>query len=119
MTVAWRVPWVAVPLVLALSGCHSAFVQTTITNQGPAIHTLEVDYPSQSFGTETLAAGQVYHYRFKVQGSGPMKLQFQDAAGKTHTSTGPTLAEGAEGTMAVTISNNALVAWSPALHSSH
>jgi hypothetical protein len=97
------------------TGCHSAFIQTTITNQGPTIHTLEVDYPSQSFGTQTLAAGQTFHYRFKVQGSGPIKLQFQDASGKPHTSEGPTLEEGSEGFIAVTISPANEVSWSPRL----
>jgi hypothetical protein len=90
-------------LAFLATGCHSAFIQTTITNQGPTIHTLEVDYPSQSFGVQTLATNQTFHYRFKVQGSGPIKLQFQDASGKTQTSDGPTLEEGNEGTIAVTI----------------
>ncbi len=93
------------------TGCHSAFIQTTITNQGPALHTLEVDYPSQSFGTQTLAAGQTFHYRFKVQGSGPIKLQFQDASGKPHTSEGPTLEEGSEGFIAVTITPDLSAEW--------
>jgi len=102
-------------LVFLATGCHSAFIQTTITNQGPTLHTLEVDYPSQSFGTQTLAAGQTFHYRFKVQGSGPIKLQFQDASGKLHASEGPTLEEGSEGSIAVTISPANEVSWSPRL----
>lgn len=91
-------------------------MQTTITNQGATIHTLEVDYPSQSFGTETLGTNQVFHYRFKVQGSGPVKMQFQDATGKMRSSTGPSLAEGAEGTIAVTITPDARVSWTPTVH---
>jgi len=107
---------IAMLVLLTATGCHSAFIQTTIINQGPTIHTVEMDYPSQSFGTETLAAGQTFHYRFKVQGSGPVKLQFQDATGKTRTSTGPRLEEGAEGTIAVTISQDLEVKWATALH---
>jgi hypothetical protein len=118
LTTAWNRLLVGVPLLLACNGCHSAFVQTTITNQGPTIHTLEVDYPSQSFGTETLASGQVFHYRFKVQGSGPVKLQFQDAAGKTRSSIGPTLAEGVEGIITVTIAPDDHVSWAPVIHTS-
>ncbi len=101
--------------MLALSGCHSAFVQTTILNQGPVVRTVELDYPSQSFGTETLNTNQAFHYRFKVQGSGPVKLQFMDTGRKMHTSNGPTLAEGAEGNLSVTITPAGDVTWSPML----
>jgi hypothetical protein len=76
-----------------------------------------VDYPSQSFGTETLATNQTFRYRFKVQGSGPVKLQFQDASGKPHSSTGPALNEGAEGTLTVTIDSAEEVSWSSLLPS--
>lgn len=99
--------------VLMVGGCHSAFVQTTIINQGGPARTVELDYPSQSFGTELLNTNQVFHYRFKVQGSGPVKLQFMDTARKMHTSTGPTLAEGAEGNLSVTITPTSDVVWSP------
>ena len=101
--------------MLALTGCHSAFVQTTILNQGPVVRTVELDYPSQSFGTEILNTNQAFHYRFKVQGSGPVKLQFMDTARKMHTSKGPTLAEGAEGNLSVTITPAGDVTWSPIL----
>jgi hypothetical protein len=57
-------------LLMAAWGCHSAFVETTIKNNGPTpIHVIEVDYPSASFGTQTLAARSAYNYRFKIQGS--------------------------------------------------
>ena len=110
-TLAWLLP------LIALAGCHSPFVQATITNQGPPLHTVELDYPSQSFGTQTLATNQVFHYRFKVQGSGPLKLQFVDPAGKVRSATGPSLHDGAEGTLAVTINPHGEVAWVPNLSS--
>ena len=87
-------------LVFTATGCHSAFVQTSITNLGPPITTFEVDYPSQSFGAEQLGANSVFKYRFKVQGSGPVKLTYNDSGGKPHTSTGPELNEKSEGTLA-------------------
>jgi hypothetical protein len=106
-------------LLLSASGCHSAFIYGTMTNHGPAIRTVEVDYPSQSFGTEQVAKDQTIRFRFKVQGSGPVKLQFMDIAGKTHTSTGPSLIESSEGTLAIDIDSAENVAWSPQLHTSN
>lgn len=88
----------------ALSGCHSAFVNATIQNrtQQP-IGLIEVDYPSASFGTQSLAPGADFHYRFKVLGEGRMKLTYTDAAHQEQKSEGPVLREGAEGTITITI----------------
>ena len=37
------------------SGCHSAFVETTIDNQSAsAVRLVEVDYPSASFGVSSI-----------------------------------------------------------------
>lgn len=89
---------------ILLSGCHSAFISTTIINRsGQPIRLVEVDYPSASFGTGQLAEGAIFRYRFKVLGSGSASLSWIDAAGKEHTSTGPTLNEGQEGQLAVNV----------------
>jgi hypothetical protein len=95
-----------------MAGCHSPYVAVTITNQtkGP-LSLIEVDYPSASFGLGSLAPGTQYHYRFKVIGSGPVKIQFTDAAGKTHSASGPELKEKQEGPLAITIEENAQVSW--------
>jgi hypothetical protein len=45
---------------------------------GAAIELLEVDYPSASFGADTLASGADFHYRFQVRGSGPVKVQYTE-----------------------------------------
>ncbi len=90
--------------VALLSGCHSKYVQTTITNaSGAAVSVVQVEYPSASFGVQTLGPGQVFHYRFKVYGSGPVKLTFFDAKQQEHHSTGPTLSEGDEGALTITV----------------
>ncbi len=102
-----------IAILATITGCHSAFVQTTILNQGPTVRTVEIDYPSQSFGTEILNTNQAFHYRFKVQGSGQVKLLFMDDARKMHTAKGPTLSEGAEGNLSVTITPAGNVNWSP------
>ena len=112
--------WPLVPLASLLcflaSGCHSAFVETTIENHGPAdIHLVEVDYPSASFGVGTLAANGKFHYRFKIQGSGPLKIEFTDAQGKVQTADGPELNQGQEGSLAIVIDPAAKVSWQPNL----
>lgn len=108
------------PLLFLISvfpgGCRSAFVSTTITNNsGAQVTLLEVDYPSASFGVGALAPGAQFHYRFKIQGGGPITLQFTDRSGKTHTASGPDLQEGQQGTLQVTIDPSDNISWIPNL----
>ena len=101
----------AISLLLLLTGCHSAMVDATVENRsGATISLLEIDYPSASFGTQNLASGADFHYRFKVLGSGPLKASYTDSAQHDHTSSGPTLNEGAEGLLTVTI-DPGLIRW--------
>jgi hypothetical protein len=116
--IAKRVP---VALVIGifccgLTACRSAFVETTIRNDGDSpLRLIEVDYPSASFGTQNLAAHAIYHYRFKVQGSGEITLSFAGTDGKTHTSTGPALQEGQHGGLTIAIDPAGKVAWAESL----
>ena len=90
--------------VIALAGCRSAFVTATIQNRSSqTIDLIEVDYPSASFGTQSLAAGADFHYRFKVLGDGKIKLTYTNAAHQEQKSEGPTLNEGDEGSLTITI----------------
>jgi hypothetical protein len=105
----------AAAAILLLTGCHSAYIEATLRNATPhPISLVELDYPSASFGTQTLAPGETFHYRFKLLGSGPLKLLYTDPATpettvspahpeQDHTFTGPSLNEGDEGTLLVTI----------------
>jgi len=106
-----------VSLISLLSaGCRSAFVATTITNNsGAQVTLLEVDYPSASFGVGALAPSAQFHYRFKIQGSGPIKLQFTDGAGKAHTASGPDLHEGQQGNLQINIDPSGNISWIPNL----
>ncbi|HEX3471039.1 MAG TPA: hypothetical protein VHT28_07620 [Silvibacterium sp.] len=100
-------------VTLGLSACRSAFVETTIVNDSSiSLRLIEVDYPSASFGTQSLEAHAIYHYRFKVQGSGPITLTWTDNAGKAHTATGPTLTEGQHGNLRISIDPTGNVNWS-------
>ncbi|GAA3764742.1 hypothetical protein [Terriglobus aquaticus] len=87
---------------LALAGCRSRYVEASVTNaSGSPLHTVQVAYPSASFGTQDLADGQTFRYRFKVIGSGPIKLDFTDAKMQEHLQTGPALNEGDEGSLSI------------------
>jgi len=93
--------------LLFIAGCHSPYVEATISNRtSERLQLIEVDYPSASFGTQSLAPGQDFHYRFKVLGEGRMKLTYTDTANHEHKSEGPSLKEGAEGPLTITIAED-------------
>ena len=90
--------------LLFFTGCRSAFVEATVSNRTPqTLQLIEVDYPSASFGTQTLAPGTDFHYRFKVIGEGKLKLTYTDAVNKEQKAEGPELKEGAEGPLSIVI----------------
>jgi hypothetical protein len=101
----------ALALPFVLSGCHAqpsrglpeaAFV-ITVRNQGPDLHQLEVDYPNASFGRDVVESGASFDYPPKLIGSGPVKVTFNDSAGKSHTATGPTVQEGMRKNLVISI----------------
>lgn len=64
-------------VMLGCVGCKSYWIDTSVENQsGQAVRELEVDYPSASFGTNSLAPGATMHYRFQIRGSGPVKVEY-------------------------------------------
>jgi hypothetical protein len=100
--------------LIATTGCHSPYIVATVSNHMTRpIELLEVDYPSASFGTQNLAPGADFHYRFKILGSGAMKLLYTDSAHHDHKSDGPYLKEGAEGPLVIVIADTG-VTWQPA-----
>ena len=98
-----------------LAGCHSAFIDATVKNSGPRpISLVQVEYPSASFGTQSIVAGQEFHYRFKILGSGQLKITYTDAAEQEHKVSGPTLNEGNEGTLTIVVAGDG-VYWQQAI----
>jgi hypothetical protein len=98
-------------LVPALAGCHSHYIEATIQNDsGATVSLVELDYPSASFGKESLLGGTAYHYRFKILGDGPTKILWTDAQHHDHTVPGPSLREGEEGKLTVII-NGVVATW--------
>ncbi len=102
----------AFAVTLALCGCHSAFIDATISNlTAEPLALIEVDYPSASFGTQALPPGKNFHYRFKVLGSGPTAVLWTDAAHHDRKNSGPVLREGDEGTLTIIFRPNADPVW--------
>jgi hypothetical protein len=99
-------------VALTLAGCHSAYIAATVSNHTQQPLTLiEIDYPSASFGTQTLAPGQDFHYRFKVLGSGATAILWTDPANHEHRNPGPSLKEGDEGQLTVTFEGSSTPTW--------
>lgn len=107
---------VPVALVAMLgTGCHSAYIDAVVVNNTSApVTLLEVDYPSASFGTQLLGSRKEFHYRFKVQGTGNLKLLWTDPKQQEHSVDGPDLAEGSEGSFRIVIAPDG-VEWQPHL----
>jgi hypothetical protein len=94
---------------LVLTGCHSAFVTATIQNRtSQPLQLIEVSYPSASFGTQSLAPGDDFHYRFKVIGEDRIKLTYTDAMHQEQKSEGPFLKEGAEGPITIVVASDGI-----------
>jgi hypothetical protein len=93
----------AASLMLA-TGCRSHHVETTVENRtGTTIQLLEVDYPSASFGADSLATGADFHYRIQIQGTGPLKVQYTAPGGHHEQISGPTLSEGQQGGLQIVL----------------
>ncbi|MGD0741033.1 MAG: hypothetical protein ABR957_15690 [Terracidiphilus sp.] len=61
---------VTVLSAVLFSACHSYHIDATVENHtGTSIQLLEVDYPSASFGADSLATDASFQYRFQVRGS--------------------------------------------------
>jgi len=102
--------------LMALTACHSYHVDSTIENRtGETVQLLEVDYPSASFGTDRLAPGAEFHYRFQIEGSDPLTLQYSAPGDRQVHIAGPTLAERQEGRLLIVLQPEAKAAFYPQL----
>jgi hypothetical protein len=100
----WMLAAIASASAGLVTGCHSYHVETAVENRtGGAIQLLEVDYPSASFGSDSLAADGVYHYRIQLRGGGPLKVQYTAVDGKPVQITGPNLVERQEGSLEIVL----------------
>jgi hypothetical protein len=94
----------ALSALIAAAGCHSYHIDATVENRtGTPIQLLEVDYPSASFGANTLAPGEVFHYRIQLRGSGPLKVEYTAGDGRQAQIDGPSVAERQEGRLRIVL----------------
>ena len=95
---------ILLPVLGLAAGCHSYHVETTVENRtGAAIQLLEIDYPSASFGANSVAAGAIFHYRIQLRGSGPLKVQYTAGDGRQAQIDGPLVAERQEGRLQIVL----------------
>ena len=100
-----------VTVTLAATGCRSHVVKVNLINvsQQP-VTTIVIDYPGATFGKNQLDPGKTFLYPVKPLETGPLKIQFADAGGKTHTVLGPELHKNDEGLIEVRFDQEKAVA---------
>ena len=86
------------------AGCKSHHIAISVENRtGAEIRLLEVDYPSASFGADSLAAGQTTRSSIQVQGSGPVKVLYTAPDRHQVQIGGPELQEKQEGKLQIVL----------------
>lgn len=112
----WPSVIAVVTALVCLNGCHSYHIEATIENHtGGTVTLLEVDYPSASFGVDTLAADGVFHHRIQTRGSGPISVQYTAADGRAAQIKGPTLYEGQDGSIEIDLQPGGKAEFHPVL----
>ena len=102
--------------LVLLTACHSFHIDVTVENQtGAPVRLLEVDYPNASFGSDSIAPGAVFHYRFQVQESGPIKVQYTARDNHQFQIIGPALSVRQEGTLQIVLLPNGKAEFHPRL----
>ena len=103
--------------IFALNGCKSAHINVTVQNRtGEAIKLVEVDYPSASFGIDSLDNGGTYQYLIQVRLSGKTSVQYTNSKTlKVVKMEGPELKEGQQGTMTIVLLPNGKADFQPHL----
>ena len=99
-----------------LASCQSPWIACTIVNrQASPVSLVQVSYPGGSFGVQTIAPNATFRYRFHALSTDKLSVEFTDAAHTDHTVTGPELAQGQEGSLAIAIEPGNRVTWTPDL----
>ena len=107
---------VALLALTAITGCRSYHVSISVENRtGAAVQLLEVDYPSASFGADSLPSGANLTYRIQVRGTAPIKVQYTGAGGVQKQISGPALSEGDEGQLQIVLLPDGKAEFSPQL----
>jgi hypothetical protein len=98
------------------ASCRAYIVNVTVVNHtGGPVDLLEVDYPSASFGVDTLAPGAEYHYHLQLEDSGPFKVQYTEGKTREFKSTGPTAHQGQHGDLEIVLNPDGKTEFRPHL----
>lgn len=105
-------------VLIVVAGCRSAWVRATIiNNQNTPVNVIEVTYPGGAFGTQSIAAHGTFRYGFHILTDDVISIDFNDAAGHSHSEKGPALRQGEAGMLRIEIEPDGKVAWTPELTS--
>lgn len=86
-----------------------------MNQQSAPVNLVEVDYAGGSFGTQAIAPGATFHYRFHLLGSDTVSVTFTDASGRNVKVTGPELENGQSGKLRIVLAPGDQVTWQPEL----
>ena len=90
--------------LILFSACRSHRTEVTVENRtGGPIRLLEVDYPSASFGADSLEPGQVIRSSIQVRNYGPLMVLYTAPDRHQARITGPTLNEKQEGKLSIVL----------------
>ena len=93
-----------------LAGCRAHMVTIKLVNTSAGtLSTIIVDYPTATFGKDQLAPGETFSSPVKLTDTGPLKVQFVDAKGASHTVAGPVVHRNDEGLIEVRLDQNGAV----------
>jgi hypothetical protein len=98
---------VTLAFLIALAGCRAHVVKISLTNiSAQPIKTIIVDYPSATFGKDTLAPRETYFSLIKAVDKGPIKVRFTDAQGTSHAYQSISLEPGDDGSVYIRLTQN-------------
>jgi hypothetical protein len=116
--ISFRIVAAAIGLLglCGIAACHSYHIEATVENRtGETITLLEVDYPSASFGVDTLAPDGAVHHRIQIRDSGPVSVQYTAAHGHQIQVKGTTLYENQQGAIDIVLLPGGKVEFHPSL----
>jgi hypothetical protein len=92
----------ALIFMIAMAGCRARVVKISLTNaSAEPIKTIIVDYPSATFGKDTLAPRETYFSLVKPVDKGPITVRFTDAQGVGHAYKSVSLEPGDDGWVSI------------------
>ena len=94
-------------LVFLLTGCRSHVIKVIVINSSSEkISNVVIDYPGATFGISSLVPDKTFQYAIKPNDTGALKIQFVNARGTDHSSTGPVVHRNDEGSVEIKLTQD-------------